>query len=187
MITQTLIEISNNFKTLSESCEDTIIDASDMMINSLKSGNKIMFCGNGGSAADSQHLAAELIGRYRLNRSPLSALALTTDTSSITAIGNDFSFEDIFSRQVEALGEKNDILYAISTSGNSKNIISSIEIAKKKQIKVIGVTGSNGGDMKDKCDLIIKVPSERPDRIQEMHIAIGQILCEIIELHFFKD
>ena len=151
------------------------------MINCLQENNKIMFCGNGGSAADSQHLAAELVGRYRKNRKPLAALALTTDTSSITAIANDFSFEDIYARQVEALGKSNDILFAISTSGKSTNVINAIIIGKKLGVKVIGLTGGDGAEMNDICDVLVKVPSIRPDRIQEMHIAIGQILCEIIE------
>ena len=143
-----------------------------------------MFCGNGGSAADSQHLATELIGRYRNDRDPIAALALTTDTSLITAISNDYSFEEIFSRQINGLGNSGDILYAISTSGISKNIIKAITTANGKNIKIVGVTGSSGGEMEGICDVLIKVPSDRPDRIQEMHIAIGQIICEKIENYF---
>jgi D-sedoheptulose 7-phosphate isomerase len=140
-----------------------------------------MFCGNGGSAADSQHLAAELVGRYRKDRRPLAALSLTTDTSIISAISNDFSFDQIFTRQINALGKKGDILYAISTSGKSKNIISAIKLAKELGITVIGITGCHANDMSDLCDILIKAPASRPDRIQEMHIAIGQLICEIIE------
>ena len=143
-----------------------------------------MFCGNGGSAADSQHLAAELIGRYKKNRKPIAGLALTTDTSTITAISNDFSFDDIFTRQIEALGRKGDILYAISTSGESKNIMNAINVAQEMKIKTIGITGNKKSEMNDKCDVTINVPANSPDRIQEMHIAVGQIICEIIENEF---
>ena len=186
MIKDTLIEISNNFLKLSESSAEVIEKSADLIINSIKNKNKIMFCGNGGSAADSQHLAAELTGRYRKNRSPLPALALSTDTSAITAIGNDFSFDDIFTRQVEAIGKPGDILYAISTSGKSNNIINAVNKARSTNIKTIGVTGAGGGDLINICDIVIKVPANRPDRIQEMHIAIGQIICEIIENNLFN-
>tara|TARA_B100002019_G_C21237685_1_gene583689 strand:- start:640 stop:1194 length:555 start_codon:yes stop_codon:yes gene_type:complete len=180
MIKETLKEISKNFENLI-TCEKEINRASKIMIDALDSGGKIIYCGNGGSAADSQHLAAELVGRYRKNRQPLAAVALTTDTSIITAVGNDFSFEEIFSRQIQAIGDSKDVLYAISTSGKSKNIIKAITESKKQGIQVIGITGQKGHDMEGLCDLLICVPSNRPDRIQEMHIAVGQILCEIIE------
>lgn len=181
LIQNTIKEISNNFEKLSESCSDEILEASEVIIESLKKGGKIMFCGNGGSAADAQHLSAELVGRYRKNREPLASVALTTDTSVITAIGNDFSYDDIFKRQVQSLGKKGDVLYAISTSGKSNNIISAINAARKIDISVIGITGSEGGNMNDICNILIKTPASRPDRIQEMHIAVGQIICEIIE------
>ncbi len=184
-IHETLEEISENFKQLSKQCSAEINNASLNIIDSLKNGGKIMFCGNGGSAADSQHLSAELLGRYRLNREPLASIALSTDTSTITAIANDFSFEDIFSRQVDALGKEGDILYAISTSGKSRNIIQAIKTARTKGIYVVGVTGKDSTDMKNICDILIDVPSDRPDRIQEMHISVGQIICEIVENHFF--
>ena len=187
MIKNTILEISNNFLKLSENCKNEIELASKIMVESIKNGGKIIFCGNGGSAADSQHLSAELIGRYRKNRPPIAAIALTTDSSIITAVANDFSFDEVFSRQVEVLGKSNDIIYAISTSGKSKNVIKAIESAKKNKIKVIGITGESGGEMSEICDLIIKVPANRPDRIQEMHIAVGQILCEIIENSIFPD
>ena len=181
MIKLTLTEISDNFQKLADLCESDIDYASKVMIDALKNNKKIMFCGNGGSAADSQHLSAELVGRYKRNRKPLAAIALTTDTSVITAISNDFSFDDIFSRQIEAIGKKGDVLYAISTSGNSENVIKAIHQASKSGIKVIGLTGQNSKKFSDICDCIIKVPAKRPDRIQEMHIAVGQIICEIIE------
>lgn len=144
-----------------------------------------MFCGNGGSAADSQHLSAELLGRYRKNRPPLASIALTTDTSTITAIANDFGFEEIFSRQIKGFGSEGDVLYATSTSGNSKNIINAIKTAKEMGIKVIGITGKNGGEISSMCDILIKAPALKPDRIQEMHIAIGQIICGMIENYFY--
>ena len=187
MVKNILLQISENFQSLADKCSDQIDYASNLIIESLNSGKKIMFCGNGGSAADSQHLAAELLGRYKKNRAPLAAISLTTDTSTITAIANDFSYEDIFARQIEAIGSEGDVLYAISTSGNSLNIIKAIDIARKKNIKIIGITGETGGKMKDICDILINVPAGQPDRIQEMHIAVGQIICEIIENNFFPN
>ena len=185
MVKDILQQISKNFQNLSDKCSDQIYQASDLIIGSLNSGKKIMFCGNGGSAADSQHLAAELLGRYKKNRDPLAAISLTTDTSTITAIANDFSYEQIFSRQIEGIGLEGDVLYAISTSGNSQNILKAIETARKKNIKIIGLTGETGGKMKNICDILINVPAGQPYRIQEMHIAVGQIICEIIENNFF--
>ena len=180
-IKKTLEEISNNFKILSDhNCEE-IEQASKLVIQSLNKGGKIIFCGNGGSAADSQHLSAELVGRYLKNREAIASISLTTDTSAITAIGNDFSFDEIFSRQLESIGKKMDVLYAISTSGNSKNIIKVIEKSKLLGIKSIGVTGANGNYLNELCDITIMVPSTRTDRIQEMHIAVGHIICERIE------
>ena len=181
MIDKTLKEISDNFLNLSQNNVEVISDAASSMIECLENNKKIMFCGNGGSAGDSQHLAAELIGRYRKDRKPFAAIALTTDTSSITAVSNDYSFDKIFERQLEAIGSEDDILFAISTSGSSKNIIKAILKAKEMNIKTIGLTGKDGSEMNNICDILIKVPSDRSDRIQEMHIAIGQILCEIIE------
>jgi len=180
-IEKTLIDISKNFIDLSKNCSVQIVETSEIIIDSLQSGGKIMFCGNGGSAADSQHLSAELVGRYKKKRKAIASISLTTDTSAITAIGNDFDFNEIFSRQIEAIGESGDVLYAISTSGNSKNIINAIKVAKGLEIKTIGVTGQDGGELNNLCDKIIKVPSISADRIQEMHIAIGHIICEQIE------
>ncbi len=167
-------------KTLTE-CSAEIKSAVELAIETLRNGGKIAFIGNGGSAADSQHLAAEFVGRFAKNRSPLPALALTTDTSVLTAVGNDFSFEDVFSRQVEALLEKGDLLIAISTSGNSSNIIKAVLKAKEKGVKVIGLTGKGGGNLKNICDIVIVVPSDSTPRIQEVHILIGHIVCEEVE------
>tara|TARA_B110000483_G_C18021450_1_gene475175 strand:- start:29 stop:592 length:564 start_codon:yes stop_codon:yes gene_type:complete len=180
-IKETLDEISQNFIDLAQIATPQIDKASNMIIQSLNEGNKIMFCGNGGSAADAQHLSAELVGRYMKNRKPLASIALSTDTSVITAISNDYSFNDIFSRQIESIGNKGDILYAISTSSKSVNVIEALKIAKSLKIKTIGVTGNDDSGFKGLCDMIISVPASRPDRIQEMHIAIGQIICEILE------
>ena len=181
LIKETLNEISNNFIRLSDKSTGKIELASNLIIKSLENGGKIMFCGNGGSAADSQHLLAELVGRYMKNRKPLASVALTTDTSVITAISNDFTFDDIFSRQIEAIGNEGDILYATSTSGKSKNIISALKTARSLKIKTIGIIGNDDYGLKDLCNIIISAPAVRSDRIQEMHIAIGHIICEILE------
>ncbi len=154
-------------------------------ISALRNGNKIMFAGNGGSAADSQHLAAELIGKLNFNRPPLAALALTTDTSVLTAIGNDYGFDKVFSRQIEALGKSGDVLIAMSTSGNSPNILKAIEAAKEKGITAIGMTGYKGGAMNDICDVIYKAPFDGTQNIQECHIKLGHEFCALIEEAMF--
>ena len=156
------------------------------VLNSLKKGGKIFFCGNGGSFADSQHLAAEFISRLRFDRPSLSSIALGTNNSSLTAVGNDYGFDDIFSREINALGNKTDVFIPISTSGNSPNIINAIKSANDKSIKVIGLSGRDGGKMKEICDLII-VPSFSTEKIQEAHIMIGHIVCSIAEQQIFKN
>ena len=158
--------------------------AGSLCVNSLKNGGKIIFCGNGGSAADSQHIATELIGRFKKDRNPLSAISLTTDTSALTSIGNDYGFEYIFSRQVEAIGKKGDVLIAISTSGNSVNVINAIKSAKNIGIKIITLSGKNGGEMKNLGDVNIIIPSNNTPRIQEMHIMVGHMICEMIDREF---
>jgi D-sedoheptulose 7-phosphate isomerase len=147
----------------------------------LKSGGKILFAGNGGSAADSQHLAAELVNRFMLNRKALAALALTTDTSVLTSIGNDAGFADIFARQVEALGNKGDILIVLSTSGTSPNVKSAVDCARNKGMYTAAFTGAAGGPLTEKCDRVISIPSHSTPRIQEGHILAGHILCGLIE------
>lgn len=149
--------------------------------DALAGGHKILFCGNGGSAADSQHLAAEIVGRFQKERPSLPALALTVDTSVLTAVANDYGYDTVFARQVEGLGQAGDVLVGISTSGNSKNVVAAIETAHQKQMKVIGLTGSGGGKMAEVCDICLAVPSKVTARTQEMHIMIGHILCEIAE------
>ncbi len=153
----------------------------EISVSAIKSGNKILFAGNGGSAADAQHWATELTVRYKVNRKAIAAIALTTDTSALTAIGNDFGFDYLFSRQVEALGNKGDVLIAISTSGNSANIINAIEEAKKIGITVVGFTGNGGGKMLEMCDVLIDIPSKTTARIQEMHEILGHSFCDVIE------
>ncbi|HNR50527.1 MAG TPA: D-sedoheptulose 7-phosphate isomerase [Deltaproteobacteria bacterium] len=157
-----------------------ISEAAGMMVGALAGGNKIMFAGNGGSAADAQHLAAELVNRFQKNRQPLAGLALTTDTSIMTAVGNDFSFEEIFSKQVRALGRKGDVLVGISTSGSSKNIIRALDEARSMGISTVALTGE-AGQIRDHADCTISVPSKSTPRVQEIHILIGHILCEIVE------
>jgi phosphoheptose isomerase len=164
--------------------------ASLLLIDTLEQGKKILVCGNGGSAADAQHFAAELVNRFEINRPPLAALALTTDTSALTAIGNDFSFADIFSKQVEALGQEGDTLIAISTSGNSANIIKAVEVAKGKKMHVIVLGGATGGKLAPllaENDVAVLIPSNRTARIQECHILCLHLFCEAIDHALFPD
>lgn len=147
----------------------------------LKNGNKILFCGNGGSAAQAQHLAAELVGRYKMERRALAALSLTVDTSDITAIGNDYGYDDIFRRQLEGLGKAGDVLIGLSTSGNSTNVIRAFELARSMDIRTVAFTGEGGGKMKALADICLTVPSTQTNHIQEMHITIGHIVCGLVE------
>ncbi len=181
-ITNHLDEHNTAFKKISgDDYKDLVIKISEKCADSLKNGGTLFFAGNGGSAADAQHLAAELTGRYLKDRSPLSGIALNTNTSSITAIANDYSFEDIFSRQLEALGRGGDVLIAFSTSGTSTNIINCLKTAKKMNIFSIGFTGENGSSMGEFTDLLFKAPSSRTPVIQELHITTGHIICNLIE------
>lgn len=157
---------------------------STMCINALKNNGKIIIFGNGGSAADAQHIAAELVGRYKISRRALPAIALTTDSSILTSISNDFGYDYVFSRQIEALANKNDITIGISTSGNSKNIINALLTAKKNGVKTIGLSGNSGGKMNELCDINLIAPSNNTPRIQEMHILIGHTICHLIDLAF---
>jgi len=156
-------------------------DAAKLCIDSLKNGGKVLLCGNGGSAADAQHIAAELSGRFKKERISLAGIALTTDTSALTAIGNDYGYEFVFSRQLEGVGRNGDILIAISTSGNSKNVLNAMESAKKMGIKTITLTGKTGGEMAKKGDINIIIPSNDTPRIQEMHIMVGHMICALID------
>ena len=154
----------------------------DVCETAIKSGGKILFFGNGGSAADAQHLATELTVRYKTDRAPIAAIALTTDTSALSAIGNDFGFEYLFSRQVEALGKKGDVAIGISTSGTSKNVLRALEAAKKQGLVTVGFTGKTGGNLAPLCDVLLKIPTTTTARIQEMHITLGQMLCGALEV-----
>ena len=158
-----------------------IKDISNECINSLNDGGKLIFCGNGGSASDSQHLAAELIGRFQKDRDPIPAISLSTDTSVITAISNDYGFEFLFSKQIEALGNKEDVLFVITTSGKSKNIINALKKAKEMNLKTVSFSGINTESIKNSSDYIISIPSEVPGAIQQSHITIGQVICMNIE------
>ena len=164
--------------------EKDIIKASQIVVDALKNGNKILLCGNGGSAADAQHIAAELTGRYKTERKGLPGIALTTDTSALTAIGNDYGYDRVFDRQTEALANSGDIIIGISTSGNSANVISALKLGRELGCKTIGLTGRTGGAMNEVCDINLVVPSDNTPRIQEMHILIGHTICQIIDNEF---
>ena len=164
-----------------------IEEATKIVVETLKNGNKILLCGNGGSASDAQHIVAELTGRYKTERRGLPAIALNTDTSAMTAISNDYGYDRVFDRQVEALGREGDLLIGISTSGNSLNIISAFAIAKLLGCKTIGLSGKEGGDMNRICHLNLVVPSDDTPRIQEMHILIGHILCQAVDNAFLNE
>jgi D-sedoheptulose 7-phosphate isomerase len=157
----------------------------DVLIEALKNDKKVLFCGNGGSAADAQHLAAELSGRFYYDRDPLFAEALHVNTSYITAVANDYSYDDIYSRLIKAKGRKGDVLIGISTSGNSGNIIKALQQAKEQGMITVGFTGDSGGKMKNEVDHLLNVPSDSTPRIQESHILIGHIVCEIVEAKMF--
>lgn len=165
---------------------DTIDMAAKIIEKSLRNGGKIHFCGNGGSAADAQHLAAELSGRFYFDRPPLNAEALHCNTSYLTAVGNDYGYEHIFARLLRGTGKKGDVLVGISTSGNSRNILEAYKVCQEMGIEIISMTGSTGGKMKDYGGLLLNVPSNDTPRIQECHIMIGHIICELVESAMFK-
>lgn len=173
-------------KVLAEHIE-TIESCADLIFETFKAGNKVLICGNGGSAADAQHIAAEFVGRYESERIALPAIALTTDTSALTALANDYDFERIFARQVEALARNGDLLIGISTSGNSPNVLSAVMKARQIGCKILGMTGANGKKLAALCDSVVLVPSERTARIQEAHITIAHIWCEIIDEKIKKE
>jgi D-sedoheptulose 7-phosphate isomerase len=163
-----------------------LIRCAELVYNAFRNSGKLMLCGNGGSAADAQHIAAEFVNRFQIERSPLPALALTTDTSILTSVANDSSFDDIFSRQIEALGARGDVLLAISTSGRSKNILSALDTAKDRGIHTVGLMGEGGGEMLRLVDLALVVESDQTPRVQEAHILAGHIICELVEHMFFQ-
>jgi D-sedoheptulose 7-phosphate isomerase len=164
----------------------SIEKVTEVMVHSLKSNHRIYFCGNGGSASDAQHLAAELSGRFYADRDALPAEALHCNTSYITAVANDYSFDVIYARLIKGIGVPGDVLVGLSTSGNSKNILQAIEAAKQKGIITVGLTGSSGGKMKTECDYLINIPSSDTPRIQESHIMVGHIICQLVEEKYFN-
>jgi D-sedoheptulose 7-phosphate isomerase len=171
------------FDSLSSGHLNSIAKCADVITSTFAAGGKLLLCGNGGSAADAQHIAAEFVGRYERERRGLPAIALTTDTSALTALANDYDFERIFARQIEALAVNGDCLIAISTSGNSPNVISAIMAARDKGCRVVGLTGSEGKKLAALCDAVVMVPSNRTARIQEAHIAIAHYWCEMLDKH----
>ena len=167
-----------------ETSDKKIEEIASLFISTLNSKGKIIFMGNGGSAADAQHLAAELVGRFKKDRVALAAIALSTNSSTLTAVGNDYGFDQVFVRQIQALAKKGDLIVGISTSGKSKNVISAIKKAKELGLKTVGLLGKDGGDLKDIVDIDLTIPSSDTPRIQEMHILAGHIICEIVEEQF---
>jgi D-sedoheptulose 7-phosphate isomerase len=183
-----LQEVWNSFRTgtdlrnqVARDCGESIVDAAMLIAQCLRGGGKLLFFGNGGSAADAQHLTAEFVGRFRIERQALPAIALTTDSSILTAVGNDYGFDQIFVRQVQALGRPGDAAIGISTSGNSPNVTSAITQAAKQDLKTIGLVGKDGGSLAKCVDVAITVASANVARVQECHITIGHILCELVE------
>ncbi len=185
-------EIAASIETKQKVLEDEVLisrirEVAEMCVTLYRNGKKTILAGNGGSAADAQHIAAELVGRYGFDRPSIPSLALTTDTSNLTAIGNDYGYDKVFSRQLEGMGSEGDLFIGISTSGNSQNILNAFESAKEKGITTVALVGRDGGKMAQMADLSIIVPSNATPRIQESHILIGHILCDIIEKELFGD
>jgi len=183
------LELEKHIKTAQDTLDSehiilSIEQAAKICIESLESGNKILLFGNGGSASDAQHIAAELVGRYKNDRKGLAAIALTTDTSALTAIGNDFGYSKVFDRQIEALANKGDTVIGISTGGSSTNVLNGLLKAKRLGCKTIGFSGRSGGKMNEICDLNLVVPAEETARIQEIHIIIGHTICQLIDNKF---
>lgn len=180
--------VNTKQKVLSnESILTTIEEITTLIVKAFKGGNKVLFCGNGGSAADAQHLAAEFSGRFYKDRKPLPSEALHTNTSYLTAVANDYGYEHVYSRVVEGTGTDGDVLIALSTSGNSANITNALQKAREIGMITVGLTGEGGGKMKDMCDHLVNIPSADTPRIQEAHIMVGHIICQLVEEQFFKD
>jgi D-sedoheptulose 7-phosphate isomerase len=185
-------QLAQSIETMSrvladDAIHDAVVRAAQTTADAMKSGHKLLVCGNGGSAADAQHLVAEFVGRLVVNRAALPAIALTTDSSILTAVGNDFSFDHIFERQVEALGQQGDVLLAISTSGNSKNCIRALQLARSRGLHTIAYTGNDGGHMASLADIHVNVPSNVTMNIQESHLALEHILCMMVEQFYFGE
>ncbi len=184
LIDKELLSHQKAFEKVWEELKFHIYTAGVIITEALKKQKKILLCGNGGSAADAQHIAAELTGRFIKERRALPAIALTTDTSALTAIANDYDFSQIFARQIEALGKEGDVLVAISTSGESENVLRGVEEARRRKMKVIGLLGKDGGRIKDFCDAAVVVPVYETARIQEMHILVGHLWCAMVDEAF---
>lgn len=182
LVARSLQDHLESLKTLLETQLDQILDTGELICRTLTAGNKILICGNGGSAADAQHIAAELVGRYERERQSWPAIALTTDTSALTALSNDYGYEQVFARQVEGLARKGDLLIAISTSGNSPSILRAVEKAKEIGCVTLGLGGSAGGKLVELCDQSLIVSSSRTSRVQEAHITIAHLWCEMVDL-----
>ena len=183
-IIQSSIDVKNKI-LLDDKILQSVKDCVYALVTAFKNGNKVLFCGNGGSAADAQHLAAEFSGRFYTDRDALPAEALHCNTSYITAIGNDYGYDVIYSRLIKGIGNKGDVLVGLSTSGNSKNILNAFETAREKQMTTIAFTGESGGKLKKLCDFLINVPSDDTPRIQESHITLGHIICQLVEEQYF--
>ena len=186
------IEFEKSIRLLTAMSHDSalrelILRAVALSVQALKRGNKLLFAGNGGSAADAQHWAGELVSRFNFDRPGLAAIALTTDTSILTAIGNDYGYDYVFARQIEALGRSGDVLFALSTSGNSKNIVRAIQASRAAGIAVIGFTGQGGGSMAELCDICLRMPSAETPKIQEGHELLGHMICGLIEQAMFAN
>lgn len=177
-------ELSSQLLLLKEQ-SDKVVEIANVCIDAIKNGHKVIFCGNGGSAAQSQHLAAELVGRYKINRPAMNSISLTVDTSNLTAIGNDYGYDVVFARQLEGVGQKGDVLIGLSTSGNSKNVVLAFSQAQKMGIKTIALIGAKGGQMLDMADYSLCVPATTSAHIQEMHITTGHLICDLIEREFY--
>ncbi len=187
LIVRELTESAELKKVVAEKLADTIAEAARIIIDAFKAGGKVFLIGNGGSAADAQHIASELVGRFQMERKALPAIALTTDTSTLTSLANDYGYDAIFSRQLEALASAGDVLIAITTSGTSPNILKAIETARSKGVPVIALTGEKGKQSVGVADLVIAVPSANTQRIQEAHITIGHIICHLVEQELFVE
>lgn len=186
-VIQELKESANVKLQLAEESAETVVTISDMLADALSEGHTVLFCGNGGSAADAQHLAAELLGKFKMERKALPAIALTVNTSALTAIANDYSYDNVFERLVEAYGRKGDVLLGISTSGNSKNVAKAIVKAREMGIQTVAFCGLTPGAIGEKADICLTVPSKDTPRIQEAHITAGHIICGLIERKLFGD
>ena len=167
--------------------KERIATTAEIIAHALRGGRKALFFGNGGSAADAQHLAAELVGRFGPERAPLAAISLSTDTSILTAIGNDYGYDKVFARQIEALGQPGDAAIGISTSGNSPSVIQALDVARSKGLFTVGFTGETGGQMLDRAEMLFRVPSRQTPRIQETHILLGHIICELVDRELFPE